>query len=197
VSTRGESIFIEQIEASQACLEASKALAPAIDGAADAMVATLNRGGRILACGNGGSAADASHFTTELLCRLKDDRPPLPAISLTADSSFLSATANDYGYDDVFARQVQGLGTPGDLLVAISTSGQSPNIVKALEAATQKKLHSISLLGRDGGACRGLAEIDLIVPHTSTARIQEAHQVIIHTLCLLVEHQLFDMPPHL
>ena len=142
-------------------------------------------------------AADASHFTTELLCRLKDDRPPLAAIALTADSTFLTATANDYGYDEVFARQIQGLGRPGDLLVGITTSGHSPNVRRALEAAKEGDLHTISLLGKDGGACAGLSDVDLLVPNPSTARIQETHQVIIHTLCLIIEHELFGMPSSL
>ncbi len=197
MSARGEDIYLEQIEASKACLEASKALGPDVADAAGLLTQTLKDGGRILACGNGGSAADASHFTTELLCRLKDDRPPLAAIALTADSSFLTATANDYGYDDVFARQVLGLGKPGDLLLAISTSGQSPNVIRALQSARESQLRSVALLGKDGGSCRGLADVDLIVPHQSTARIQETHQLIIHTLCLLIEHTLFDMPAEL
>ncbi len=194
VSSRGEEIFLKQIEASRACLEASKVLAPQIARAADLLTEVLGQGGRVLACGNGGSATDASHFTTELLCRLKNDRQPFPALSLAADSGFLTATANDYGYDQVFARQVEGLGTAGDALLGISTSGNSPNIVKALEAARAGQLRSVSLLGRDGGRCKGLADIEIIVPSPSTARIQEAHQVIIHTLCLLTEHQLLGMP---
>lgn len=195
MSTGGEKIYREQIEASKACLDACHALSPQVSQAADLIARAFQQGGRLLACGNGGSAADASHFTTELLCRLKDDRPPLAAIALTADSTFLTATANDYGYEEVFARQVLGLGRPGDVLVALTTSGQSANIEKALHAARANQLHSISLLGKDGGACRGLADIDIIIPNPSTARIQEAHQVIIHTLCLIVEHQLFGMPP--
>lgn len=197
MSTRDQEIFLQQIEASRTCLEASKVLAPQIAEAAALMLRTLRAQGRIFACGNGGSAADASHFTTELLCRLKEDRPPLAATALTADSSFLTATANDYGYEDVFARQVQGLGRPGDLLFGISTSGNSPNVQRALEVAREGNLHTVSLLGKDGGACAGLSDVDLIVPHSSTARIQEVHQVIIHTLCLLVEHHLFDMPAEL
>ena len=191
------SIFLNQIQASVQSLEASTVLAPAISEAAEVLVTALRAGHHIYACGNGGSAADASHFTTELLCRLKDDRAPLPALALTADSSFLTATSNDYGYDEVFARQVTGLGRPGDVLVAISTSGQSTNIVKALDAAQAKEMKSISLLGKDGGACAAVADVDLLVPSQSTARIQEVHQVIIHSLCLIIEHQLFDMPAEL
>lgn len=189
-----QEIYLDQIQAAIAALEASKTLQNEVQAAAELLTETLRKDGRILACGNGGSAADACHFTTELLCRLKDDRAPLAAISLSSDPSFLTATANDYGYDHVFARQVRGLGRPGDTLVAISTSGQSPNVVHALEEAHTCGLTSVSLLGKNGGACAGLATVDLIVPSTSTARIQEVHQVLIHTLCLAIEHALFDMP---
>ncbi len=190
----GEAVYLEQIDASIACLEASRSLAPNVHAAAAKIAEVLRAGGRVYACGNGGSAADASHFTTELLCRLKDDREPLGAMALTADSSFLTATANDYGFEEVFARQVRGLARPGDLLVAISTSGNSINIEKALRTARGDSVSSVALLGKSGGTCSGLAEIEIIVPSESTARIQETHQVIIHTLCLLVEHFLFDMP---
>lgn len=194
MSTGGEDIYREQLEASRACLEACQAIGPQVAQAAAIITQALGGGGRVMACGNGGSAADACHFTTELLCRLKDDRPPLAAMALTADTSLLTATANDYGYEEIFARQVRGLGKPGDVLVALSTSGRSPNIEKALRAARESQLHSVALLGKDGGQCRGIADVDIIVPSDSTARIQEAHQVIIHTVCLIVEHNLFGMP---
>lgn len=194
MSTDGESIYREQIQASIAGLEASTLLAPQVAKAAALITESLRSGHHLYACGNGGSAADASHFTTELLCRLKDDRAPLPAIALTADSSFLTATSNDYGYEHVFARQVQGLGKPGDILVAISTSGNSTNVLRALEVAKECQVKTVTLLGKDGGPCAGLADAEIIVPLESTARIQEVHQVIIHTLCLIIEHTLFDMP---
>ena len=197
VSNRGEDVFQQQIEASVRCLQDVRQLGPEVDEAAQVMTNALQAGGRIFACGNGGSAADACHFTTELLCRLKEDRDPLAAFSLTADSSFLTAAANDYGYEHVFARQVQGLARAGDVLVAISTSGQSPSIIHALETARSHDVRTVSLLGREGGACAGLAEVDIIVPNESTARIQEAHTLIIHTLCLLIEHELFDIPTQL
>ena len=194
MSSDAESIYRHQIQASIASLEASLVLGPAVSSAAKLMTDALGKGQHLYACGNGGSAADASHFTTELLCRLKEDRAPLPAMALTADSSFLTATSNDYGYDEVFARQVRGLGKPGDVLVAISTSGNSSNIKLALEAAREKEMATVSLLGREGGDCSGLADAEIIVPCQSTARIQEVHQVIIHTLCLITEHTLFGMP---
>lgn len=197
MSSDAESIYRQQIQASIASMEASLVLGPDVSKAAKLMANALGKGQHLYACGNGGSAADASHFTTELLCRLKDDRPPLPAVALTADSSFLTATSNDYGYDEVFARQVRGLGKSGDVLVAISTSGDSTNIKLALEMAKEQNMVTVSLLGREGGLCAGLADAEIIVPCQSTARIQEVHQVIIHTLCLITEHTLFDMPNHL
>ena len=197
MSSDAESIYRHQVQASIAAMEASLVLGPAVSKAATLMTDALGKGQHLYACGNGGSAADASHFTTELLCRLKDDRAPLPAVALTADSSFLTATSNDYGYDEVFARQVRGLGKAGDVLVAISTSGNSANIRLALEAAKEREMATVSLLGREGGLCAGLADAEIIVPCQSTARIQEVHQVIIHTLCLITEHTLFGMPDSL
>jgi phosphoheptose isomerase len=151
---------------------------------------------KILACGNGGSAADSAHFATEIACRFIGDRRPFPAISLTSDGGLLTATANDYSFEDVFARQLVAFGRPGDVLLALSTSGNSPNIRRALETARELDLSSIALLGKDGGACKGLAALELIVPHQTTARIQEAHKVIIHILCELIEPALRLKPDH-
>jgi phosphoheptose isomerase len=150
----------------------------------------LLSGRKILACGNGGSAADSSHFATELACRFVDDRRPYPAISLTGDGGLLTATANDYSFDELFARQIIAFGQPGDVLVALSTSGKSPNVRRALEVARETGLKSIALLGRDGGVCQDLASVTLTVPHSVTARIQEAHKVIIHIICELIEPAL-------
>jgi len=150
----------------------------------------LLTGHKILACGNGGSASDSSHFSAEIACRFVEDRRPFPAISLTSDGGLLTATANDYTFDEVFARQVVAFGQPGDILLALSTSGNSPNVRRALETAREMNLESIALLGRDGGICKGLASMELIVPHQTTARIQEAHKVIIHILCELIEPAL-------
>jgi phosphoheptose isomerase len=151
---------------------------------------TLLTGNKVLVCGNGGSAADSSHLATELACRFVSDRRPYPAINLTADGSLLTATANDYSFDEVFTRQIQAFGRPGDLLIAITTSGNSRNIRRALEEARAAGLKMIALLGRDGGKCRGLADVDLIVAHNATARIQEAHKLIIHLLCEEIEPAL-------
>src|ERR1700741_555708 len=151
---------------------------------------TILSGRKVLTCGNGGSAADSSHLATEIACRFIDDRRPYPAISLTGDGGLLTATANDYSFDEVFARQVAAFGQPGDVLVALSTSGKSPNVRRALEVARETGLKSIALLGRDGGFCHGLASVSLIVPHDVTARIQEAQKVIIHIICELIEPAL-------
>jgi D-sedoheptulose 7-phosphate isomerase len=155
------------------------------------MAAALGGGRKILACGNGGSAADSGHFTTELLCRFINDRASLPAISLAQDGGFLTATGNDYGFEHIFSRQVEGLGQAGDVLVAITTSGNSANVVAALRVARERGVRTIALLGRDGGAARGVAEIEFVVAGPETARIQEAHKVLIHAFCAGIEARLF------
>ncbi len=171
-------------------IESLRPLEDDILRAADLVRDCLGRGGKLLACGNGGSAADVSDFTTEYVCRFINDRQPFPAINLTADGSLLTAIGNDYGFEDVFARQVRGFGKTGDVLIALSTSGRSKNIIRALEEAGQLQLESIALLGRDGGAARGLATVDLVVPSQVTARIQEAHKFILHVICELVDPSL-------
>ncbi len=181
------------IQGASACLESLRGQAAALAAAAEITTEALAAKGKVLACGNGGSASDSGHFTTELLCRLKSDRVPLAAVSLAADAGFLTATANDYGYDAVFSRQVAGLGRPGDVLVVFSTSGNSPNVKSALEQAARGGLRTVAFLGRDGGICRGLAEVEMIIDNPSTARIQEAHKVLMHCLCSLVEHRLLGM----
>ena len=152
----------------------------------------LGQGGKLLACGNGGSAGDAADFTTEYVCRFMGDRRPFPAINLTADGSLLTAIGNDYEFEEVFARQVRGFGKTGDVVIVISTSGRSKNIVRALEEAGRLQLRSIALLGRDGGDAKGLATVDLVVPSQVTARIQEAHKFILHVICELVDPSLPD-----
>ncbi|MCB1094616.1 MAG: SIS domain-containing protein [Verrucomicrobiae bacterium] len=179
------------IDESIAAIASLRELKPQIEAAVALMTDALRSGGKILACGNGGSAADGAHFTTEFLCRFVDNRRALPAISLTCDGSFLTATANDFGYDYVFARQIEGLGKKDDVLVAITTSGNSPNVKRALEAARECGMKSVALLGRDGGATAGIADVEIMVPGSATARIQEAHKVVIHLLCGGVEEQLF------
>lgn len=180
----------ESIQEAVAAIELLYNLEAPIRSAAQLIEQTLLRGNKILTCGNGGSAADSSHLATEIACRFVGDRRPFPAISLSADGGLLTATANDYSFAEIFSRQVVAFGTPGDLLIALSTSGQSENVRRALEQAKALDLHSVALLGRDGGRCRGIASIDLIVSHTATARVQEAHKVIIHLLCELIEPAL-------
>ncbi|WP_169566627.1 D-sedoheptulose 7-phosphate isomerase [Sneathiella limimaris] len=150
----------------------------------------VTNGGKILFFGNGGSAADAQHLAAELVVRFIDDRAPIAAIALNTDTSALTAGANDFGYDDVFARQVEALGKPGDVVVGISTSGTSPNVVKALEMAKSKGLIATALTGRDGGVMKDLADPVLIVPANSTRRIQEMHITLGHMLCGALEQRL-------
>ena len=158
--------------------------------AAELVENTLLSRHRVLTCGNGGSATDGSHFTAELANRFLSDRQPFPGLSLTTDGGLITAIGNDYSFEEVFARQLVAFGQRGDIVFALSTSGQSRNIVRALEVAHEMGLQSIALLGRDGGACKGLASIELIIPHQVTARIQEAHKVIIHIICELIEPAL-------
>jgi phosphoheptose isomerase len=165
-----------------------------IRSAAQLIQETLLNGKKVLTCGNGGSATDSSHLATEIACRFVGDRRPFPAISLCSDGGLLTATGNDYSFAEVFSRQVAAFGVPGDLLIALSTSGQSENVVRALKRARAQNLQSIALLGRDGGRCRGIASVELIVSHSLTARIQEAHKVIIHLLCELIEPALAQVP---
>ena len=158
--------------------------------AADLIRTALLGGKKLLVCGNGGSAADGSDFATEFTCRYSGDRRPYPAINMTAGGSLLTAVGNDYAFDEVFARQVWAFGQPGDVLVAYSTSGKSRNVIRALEEAKVRGLHSISFLGRDGGPAAGLATVDLIVRSDITARIQEGHKFLAHTLCENVDANL-------
>lgn len=159
-------------------------------GAAELIEQCLHAGKKLLVCGNGGSAADAAHFATEFVVRFIKDRPAYPAICLASDGGLLTAAGNDYGFDEIFARQVAALGREGDLLVCLTTSGGSKNVVRALEEAKKRKLKSIALLGRDGGSTIGLANVDLLVGGNSTARIQEAHKLLLHVLCETVEASL-------
>lgn len=174
---------------------AKTALRADIVRAADLLAATFARGGKVLVCGNGGSAADAQHFAAELVGRfIKPGRVGLPVIALSADSVILTAWANDIGYPDVFARQIQALGRPGDLLLAISTSGRSPNVLAALQAARHGGLGTLALLGGTGGDARPLADCALVVPATDTPRIQEVHTLALHLLCELVEERALAVP---
>src|ERR1700721_3872037 len=175
--------FERVIEESVATLHRLTTLEGPLNRAAKMVLTCLLSGKKLLACGNGGSASEATHFATEFLCRFREDRPPYPAISLTANGEFMTAVCNDYHADEIFARQVRGLAEKGDVLIAITTSGKSKNILRALEEANQKGVESIAILGRDGGQTKGVATIDLIVPGTLTARIQEGQKVLFHALC--------------
>lgn len=158
-----------------------------MEQAAQVIGAALTGARKLLVAGNGGSAADGADFATEFACRFISDRPAFPAINLAACGSLLTATGNDYGFEEVFARGVRAFGVEGDVFVGISTSGNSANILAALGAARERGLRTVALLGRDGGRARGLAEIELVVPGTATARIQEAHKFLLHAICELVE----------
>jgi D-sedoheptulose 7-phosphate isomerase len=158
------------------------ALEPQLRSAASICTEAFARGGKLLICGNGGSAAEAQHLAGELMGRYKDDRPPLPAVALTADSTLLTCIGNDYRFEEIFARQVRGLARPGDALIVFTTSGNSPDVLLALEAAREMSLHSIAFLGSDGGKAKPLASCALIVPHRDTARVQEGHQFLMHSL---------------
>lgn len=180
----------------QTTLDAAGALAPHIEQAARLMVHSLTQGGKIFACGNGGSAADAQHFASTMINRFEQERPGLAALALSTDTSILTSIANDYAYDQIFARQVKALGQPGDILLAISTSGDSPSVLQAVAAARARNIHVIALTGRRGG---GLAEqmqdddVFLCVPAESTARIQEVHLLTIHCLCDAVDSLLLGV----
>ena len=174
-------------------LQALTAIRPAIDRAGQMILATLQRGGKLLICGNGGSAAEAAHFATELVGRYAKTRRSLPAIALSSDGSLLSCIGNDFGYEQVFARQVAGLAQRGDLVVALTSSGNSANIVAALHEAKTRGLESIAFLGRGGGHAKGLATCDLIMPGNSGAAAQEAHLFLIHHFCELID-EAFPAP---
>lgn len=184
-------LFEESIRTKQA---AGSELAEPISQAVNLMLEAIKDGKKILSCGNGGSAADAQHFAAEMVCRFERERPGMPAIALTTDSSALTAISNDYGYINVFAKQVQALGVEGDILLAISTSGNSDSIIEAIKAAQQKNMRVLALTGRDGGEMANLLDINDIeirVPSESTARIQEVHLLTIHCLCHQIDETLF------
>jgi D-sedoheptulose 7-phosphate isomerase len=168
-------------------LQSLSTIRPAIDRAGQLILATLQRGGKLLIAGNGGSAAEAAHFSTELVGRYQKNRRALPALALSADGSLLTCIGNDYGYDQVFSRQLAGLARPGDLVVVLTSSGNSANILAALAEAKKLGLESIAFLGRGGGKAKGLATCELIIPGQSGAAAQEAHLFLIHHFCELVD----------
>jgi len=175
-------------------MQAMEALTPFITAAADCMVQSLLKEKKLLSCGNGGSAGDAQHFSAELLNRFERERPPLPCIAITTDTSTLTSIANDYSYEEVFSKQVRALGQAGDVLLAISTSGNSPNVIHAIKAAHDREMLVVQLTGKEGGKMRdmlGTDDIEICVPSASTARTQEVHLLVIHCLCDLIDTQLF------
>jgi len=187
------SILDKAINGSIETLQSLKKLQAEVARSADLIVDCLTNGNKLLVCGNGGSASDAAHFTTELVVRFAKDRPAYPAICLTGDGGLLTAAGNDYGFEEIFARQVAAFGMPGDLLICLTTSGKSKNVLRALEEARSRKLKAIAFLGRDGGSTIGIADVDLLIRSDSTARIQEAHELLLHVLCETVESRLNQM----
>ncbi len=180
-------------DSAQLKLAAAEALAPAVARAAELLAECLLGDGRILACGNGGSAADAQHFAAEMIGRFERERPELPAISLATDTSILTAVANDYSYEQIFAKQVRALGAAGDALLAISTSGNSANVIAAVDAAHEREMRVVALTGKGGGRIGAMlapADVHLCVPHDRTARIQEVHLLMIHCLCDAIDNTL-------
>lgn len=175
--------FDESLAETTRTLQALTTLRPAIDRAGETILTTLKRGNKLLICGNGGSAAEAAHFATELVGRYAKNRRSLPAIALSSDGSLVTCIGNDYGYEQIFARQIAGLAQPGDLVVVLTSSGNSGNIIAALQEAKKLGLESVAFLGRGGGKAKGLATCELIMPGNSGAAAQEAHLFLIHHFC--------------
>ncbi|NLY15396.1 MAG: phosphoheptose isomerase [Gammaproteobacteria bacterium] len=191
MQNRIQHMFQASIDTKQQALQA---LPGAIEQASLLMVNALLSDNKILSCGNGGSAGDAQHFSSEMLNRFERERPSLPALALTTDSSTITSIANDYSYEEVFSKQIRALGQQGDILLAISTSGNSANVVQAIHAAHDRNMKVIALTGRDGGCMAPLLQpddVEIRVPSSVTARIQEVHLLVIHCLCDLIDRQLF------
>jgi len=186
--------FSESIRVTTQSMEV---VADAVASGAQAIVQAIINDDKILVCGNGGSASDATHFSSEMLNRFVQERPPLPAVALTTDTSTITSIANDYDYHQVFAKQITGLGRPGDVLLAITTSGNSENILRAVAAAHDREMLCIALSGRDGGSLADVLadrDIEIRVPSASTARTQEVHGIIIHCLCDAIDNHLLGTP---
>jgi phosphoheptose isomerase len=184
------SILDQAINGSIETLKSLEKIESKIARATEMIEQCLRSGSKLLVCGNGGSASDAAHFATELVVRFAKDRRAYPAICLTGDGGLLTAAGNDYGFNEIFARQVAAFGLEGDVLIVLTTSGKSKNVRRALDEAKSHKLKTIAFLGRDGGSTIGLADVDLLVATDSTARIQEAHKLLLHVLCEAVESRL-------
>ncbi len=179
--------FEQSLEETTRTLKALADIRPAIDQASKLILETLKSGGKLLVAGNGGSAAEAAHFATELTGRYAKNRKALPALALSADGSLLTCIGNDYGFDQVFSRQIEGLAKPGDLVVVLTSSGNSANIIAALNTAKNQGIKSLAFLGRGGGKAKGLATCELIIPGQSGAAAQEAHLFLIHHFCELID----------
>jgi phosphoheptose isomerase len=186
-------LFVASISAKQT---AAESMVNDIARAIELLETAVKNGNKVLSCGNGGSAADAQHFSSEFINRFHQDRESIPAIALTTDSSTLTSIANDYSYDEIFSRQISSLGQAGDILLAISTSGNSGNVVRAMEVAHKRNMHIIAFTGRDGGKMADLItaqDVELRVPSDTTARIQEVHLLLIHILCARIDNRLFNL----
>jgi len=190
-----QGMFAKQLSDHLAALSGLNALTESIFGAGEAMIAALGAGKKILVCGNGGSAADAQHFAAELVARFELERRAWPAIALTTDTSILTAISNDYAFEDIFSRQVAALGCSGDILLCISTSGNSLNVLRAAEVARPNSLKTIGLLGKDGGGLGHTVDLAIAVDAQVTARIQEAHIFILHFWCSMIEQRLTSTDP--
>ena len=180
-------MFVSALKEHQDCMATLEKATGVIEAVAGLLARTLSQQGKILVCGNGGSAADAQHFAAELIGRFERERAAWPAVALTTDTSILSAIGNDYGFENIFARQVEGLGRRGDTLIGISTSGNSENVLRAVAAGKNKGLHTVGLLGRDGGALVSAVDHAVVVEHARTARIQEGHILILHYWAMYIE----------
>jgi D-sedoheptulose 7-phosphate isomerase len=182
--------YRRSLEAARAAFDALVPLEEPLVRAADAVIAALVSGHKLMLCGNGGSSSDAAHIAAEFVCRFAGDRRPYPALALGVDGGLLTAIGNDYEFGDAFSRQVRAFGQSGDVLIGISSSGKSRNVLAAIEEARRRGMVSIALLGRDGGFTKSAADIELIVPGENTARIQEAQKFLLHVLCELAEEKL-------
>jgi len=184
--------IVAQLEEQRTLMErVEREMAPAVAQLVELIIEAYRGGKKLLVMGNGGSAGDAQHFAAEMVGRFKLERKALPAVALTTDTSILTAVGNDYGFERVFSRQVEALAEAGDVVVGISTSGNSPNVQLALEEANGRGCRTVALVGRDGGTLKGVAELSLVVPSHNTPRIQETHITLIHIVCDLVERRLF------
>lgn len=191
-STHSDSLthFQTSLAEAEETFASLRALEEPLAEAAGIVLSALTSGHKLLFCGNGGSAADAAHIATEFTCRFKEDQRPYPALALNADGGLLTAIGNDYAFQEIFCRQVQAFGQEGDVLIALTTSGKSRNVLSALEEARRRKMHTICFLGKGGGFTAGAADVELVVTGQVTARIQEAHKFLLHVLCEIVEKDL-------